>query len=356
MELFGLDIQQIICAIIITFSIISVVRKVVSSRDLNEAVDPIISGCSTIITFFIVLYYYEKLDVMVGNLLAQVFKNSIRDNGLVHIVCLVAMFGIIKFMIYLIFKLLQSFSLNSSLNRLKYNSPFLIIFSAIFGFIRGIVFIVLLCIPVVLYNNLASSNYRIGILDGLVPYDRLEEMIDSKKVQTISNGLKENISANKIVYYNGITLDEGVKSNEDIDKKAENLISKVKGDREKARSLYRWVGSNIIYDDEKADSIMEDASAYESGAIATFRDRRGICFDYACLYTAMCKAVGLKSRIIIGEAFNGNEFVSHAWNQVYLEDEGKWINIDPTFYVSGDYFDSLSFADTHKIKNIAGEY
>lgn len=356
MELFNLDIQHIICAVIITFSIISVIRKVVSSKDLNEAVDPIISGCSTIITFFIVLYYYEKIDVMVGNFLVQIFQNSIKDNGLVHIVCLVAMFGIIKFIIYLMLKLIHSFSLNSALNKFRYNSPFIIIFSAIFGFIRGIIFIVLMCIPLVLYNNLVSANYRIGILDGLVPYDRLEEMVDSKKVQIISNGLKENISTNKIVYYNGVTLDEGTKSNEAIDKKAKSLVSKGKSDREKAKSLYRWVGSNITYDDEKADSIMEDTSAYESGAIPTFRDKRGICFDYACLYTAMCRAAGLKNRIIIGEAYNGNEFVSHSWNQVYLEDEGKWINVDPTFYISGDYFDSVSFSDTHKAKNIAGEY
>ena len=226
----------------------------------------------------------------------------------------------------------------------------------IFGFIRGIVIIILLCIPLVLYNNLVNANYRIDILDGLKPYDKLEDMVDSKKIQVISNGLKENISSNKIIYYNGVTLDEGIKSNEAIDKKARALVSRAGSHREKARSIYRWVGSNITYDDEKADYIMEDTSAYESGAIPAFRDKSGICFDYACLYTAMCKAVNLKSRIIIGEAYNGSEFVSHAWNQVYLEDEGKWINVDPTFYVSGNYFDSANFDDTHKAKSIAGEF
>jgi transglutaminase/protease-like cytokinesis protein 3 len=181
-------------------------------------------------------------------------------------------------------------------------------------------------------------------------------MVDSKKVQVISNGLKENISSNKIIYYNGITLDEGVKSNASIDNKAKALVSRDTSDRGKARSIYRWVGSNVIYDDEKADSIMENTSSFESGAIPTFRDKRGICFDYACLYTAMCNAIGLKNRIIVGDAYNGSEFVSHAWNQVYLEDEGKWINVDPTFYISGNYFDSSNFEETHRTKNIAGEF
>ena len=69
----------------------------------------------------------------------------------------------------------------------------------------------------------------------LKPYDKLEEMVDSKKVQVISNGmLKENISSNKIIYYNGITIDEGVKSNESIDNKAKSLVSRDSSDREKS--------------------------------------------------------------------------------------------------------------------------
>ena len=167
MDLFNLNIQQLVCLGIIIFSIIICVRKVVYSRDINEAVDPILSGCSTIVTFFIILYYYEKFDVMVSNLLAQVFQNSIRDNGIVHVVFLVGIFAVVKFIIYSLLKLVHSFSLNSALNKLRHNSPFIIIFSVIFGFIRGIICIVLICIPLVLYNNLVSSNYRVGILDGL---------------------------------------------------------------------------------------------------------------------------------------------------------------------------------------------
>lgn len=356
MDLLNLNMQQIICLAIIAISIITCVRKVVYSRDLSDAVEPILSGCSTIITFFIVLGYYEKFDILVGNLLGRIFHNSIRDNGLVHIVLLVVIFSLIKLIIYSLFKLLHSFSLNNALNKLRHNGPFLIIFSIIFGFIRGLVIIILLCIPLVLYNNLVSTNSRIGIMDGLKAYDKLEEIIDSKRVQSISSGLKENISANKIIYYNGVTLDEGVKSNDSIDKKAKSLVSKASSDREKARSIYRWVGSNIIYDDEKADSIMDDTESYESGAIPAYRDKTGICFDYACLFTAMSRAVGMKTRIVVGEAFNGSEYVSHSWNQVYLEDEGKWINVDPTFYVAGNYFDTPNFDKDHRTKSIAGEF
>ena len=91
---------------------------------------------------------------MVGNLLAQVFQNSIRDNGIVHVVLLVGIFAVVKFIIYSILKLVHSFSLNSALNKLRYNSPFLIIFSVIFGFIKGVIFIVLILLEIFISSNI----------------------------------------------------------------------------------------------------------------------------------------------------------------------------------------------------------
>ena len=70
----------------------------------------------------------------------------------------------------------------------------------------------------------------------------------------------------------------------------------------------------------------------ESGAICAFEKKSGICFDKACLYVAMARAINLKVRLIGGQAFDGKKYVGHAWNQVYLNDENIWINVDTTFY------------------------
>ena len=40
----------------------------------------------------------------------------------------------------------------------------------------------------------------------------------------------------------------------------------------------------------------------------------------------------------------------------YLTDEEKWINVDTTFYISGDYFDSNLFYEDHIEEEIAGEW
>lgn len=164
----------------------------------------------------------------------------------------------------------------------------------------------------------------------------------------------EDNSGKTIVYYNGITLSEGLKSNEEIDNFAKALVQERGSTRAKAKTIYNWVGRNIEYDYDKVDKILNNDFNVKSGAINTFYSKKGICFDYSCLYAAMCKANGIKVRIITGEGFNGSSWVSHAWNQVYIEGEDKWVNVDTTFYKGGNYFDSSVFKLDHRNEKIAG--
>ena len=351
-----LNIQEIISLIIITISVLVSVVTVMKSRDLDEAVEPIISGCSTIITFFIMVGYYEKFNDLATYIIDYILKDGVKYNGVLHICAIVILFCIVKFIIQGILKILHSFSVHNVIGSLKNNKGFLLVFSIIFGIIRGMVIIILICIPLVLFNSLVETGNRINVLDGLKAYQRMENLVDNKKIQLISDGLMQDVSNNAIVYYNGITLEDGVTSNKEIDEKSIALTKDGKAQRQKAKNLYIWIGSNIKYDENKAIEIMDKSIKGESGAIPTFQSKKGICLDYACLYTAMARASGLKSRIIVGEAYNGEEYISHAWNQVYLEEEGKWINVDSTFYIAGDYFDCENFEEDHRQKDIAGEF
>ncbi|NFF68539.1 transglutaminase-like domain-containing protein, partial [Clostridium sporogenes] len=73
-------------------------------------------------------------------------------------------------------------------------------------------------------------------------------------------------------------------------------------------------------------------------------------------FIAMCRANDIKVRLITGEGFNGVSWVSHAWNQVYIPEEGRWINVDTTFYKGGNYFDTKRFDIDHRKSQIAGEW
>jgi hypothetical protein len=159
-----------------------------------------------------------------------------------------------------------------------------------------------------------------------------------------------------VVYYNGVTLEEGIKSNSKIDSFAKELTSKAVSSKDKAKVIYNWVGSNIEYDYDKANRVLSNDFQIQSGAIPTFQTREGICFDYACLYVAMARANNLKVRIMTGEGFNGVSWVSHAWNEVYIPEEDKWIKVDPTFYKGGNYFNSRRFDLDHRNEKVAGEW
>lgn len=193
---------------------------------------------------------------------------------------------------------------------------------------------------------------------------KLPSIIDNSfKIQVKTN---ENTNTNtneginkakgQIVYYNGVTLDEAVKSNSEIDNFSRKLVKNKINVLSKSKIFYEWIGKNIDYDHEKATRILSDDFKVESGAIHTFNTRSGICFDYSSLFVAMCRANEIKVRLITGKGYNGVSWVSHAWNQIYDDRSKTWVNVDTTFYKGGNYFNSRTFNFDHKEAEVAGEW
>lgn len=182
----------------------------------------------------------------------------------------------------------------------------------------------------------------------------IDSTVESNKEPKREKVVENN--RNVINLYNGVTLEQGIKSNEAINKKAKELTKNAKSSREKAKRIYTWISENINYDDNKAENISEKTSQYKSGAIEAFETRKGICFDYSCLYVAMAREAGLKVRIVTGEGFNGKEWGPHSWNEVYLPEKNQWITVDPTFGKAGNYFDSKKNNESHRDGKIVGEW
>lgn len=171
------------------------------------------------------------------------------------------------------------------------------------------------------------------------------------------NDLSDAAKGHLTRYFNGVTLEEAIKSNPEIDAAAKKIVGSEKDDRRKALLIYRWVSKNIGYDNGKAATIAADPSRVSSGAVVAYQTRTGVCFDYSCLYVAMCRAVGLNVRFVTGLGYTGVAWGDHAWNQVYYPKESRWINVDTTFGSSGvDYFDRPNFDLDHKDAVIQGEW
>lgn len=120
--------------------------------------------------------------------------------------------------------------------------------------------------------------------------------------------------------------------------KAKTLTER-KTEIEAVQAIYQYVVKNVVYDDEKAATVK---SGYLPNVDETLETKKGICFDYAALMTAMLRSSGIPTRLDIGYATN----IYHAWISTYLEEQGwvdnvikfdgkNWTMMDPTFAAGG---------------------
>jgi hypothetical protein len=177
---------------------------------------------------------------------------------------------------------------------------------------------------------------------------------NSAAEQLVKQLKKSNIRV--ITYFNGVTLDEAIKSNSQIDETARKIVGSEENSKKKAYLIYKWVSQNMQYDYEKAAMISKDPTGISSGSIIAFNTRKGICFDYSSLYISMCREAGVKVRLITGLGYSGVAWGDHAWNQVYCVEEGRWVNVDTTFGTNGNYFDKVDFNVDHRYAEVQGEW
>lgn len=365
-----------------------------SSHDLKEDIQELNKNISLVVGIFGGIYLGKILFLRRNNVMhrklqdmlpADIYKGVFTNKFVIY-------FVMFPLMIYLVYKL--AYCLFEVINRIT-SYPMLdgveeclkdksILFKRMIGSIfqlpRAFAYVLIVCLVLNIASMLNVNKGLNKYLEKSEPYKKVCKQFiipvtNSKIARQLPNILNNSVkieirkeepssqsTANAnggnrtITYYNGITLEEGVQSNKEIDSKALQLVKNEGNTKGKAKILYNWVGSNIEYDHDKAERIMRSDFSAKSGAIPTYDTGKGICFDYACLYAAMCRADGIKVRIITGEGFNGISWVSHAWNQVYIPEEGKWINVDATFYRGGNYFSSNRFSVDHKNSQVAGEW
>lgn len=97
-------------------------------------------------------------------------------------------------------------------------------------------------------------------------------------------------------------------------------------DREIIDLFYNYVVTNITYDYNKINTLNYD---YVPDIDVILNDKSGICYDYSVLLAAMLRSQGIPSKLIKGYA--NWTTVYHAWNEVYLTDEKRWVVVDTTY-------------------------
>jgi hypothetical protein len=282
---------------------------------------------------------------------------SIRDFSLLRYgIIIILGYALMKSAAYLLVK--ELFELRKRLLKkplsLNVNSPAVngIVGGAIgsiLGMGRSLILIAILFIYVSLYPQApfvnyiqASSAYQKGAEQVIQPVtgDFFEQQFP-----VFTRAVEAEFS--KILQRKYEIIDYNIPEN--IAAAAKQITSEAVTDEEKARALYQWVGTRIQYDWEKVRLYEEEKHWKEQTPEDTFASRMGVCIDYSRLYAVMARAVDLEVAVITGLGYDGRGgYGPHAWNEVYLQEEDRWIPLDTTWVSGGgDWFDPPHFEESH---------
>ena len=103
--------------------------------------------------------------------------------------------------------------------------------------------------------------------------------------------------------------------------------------------VFDFVVDHFTYDYDKASTV---SSGYLPVVDDILAAKKGICFDYAAVMTAMLRSQNIPCKLVVGYAGT----IYHAWIDVYVEGTGwiagairfdgkDWTLMDPTFVSSG---------------------
>ncbi|OFI01330.1 protein-glutamine gamma-glutamyltransferase [Clostridium acetireducens DSM 10703] len=165
------------------------------------------------------------------------------------------------------------------------------------------------------------------------------QSLEYKVVRNIENsGIKYKVDLSKTLgdyskfkYYSKYTKpEEKIESNNTlILKKSKEITKGSTNPFDKAKKIYAFVNTYIKYDPLQANK----------GALNALKTGKGVCEDYADLFIAMCRSVGVPARIVSGYGLeplqinNKNinlDYNRHAWAEFYLPEYG-WIVVEPTY-------------------------
>lgn len=154
---------------------------------------------------------------------------------------------------------------------------------------------------VALYSNVAGTKYK--------------EVTKS----TVNATMKDAFAPFKVS-----TSEVSFVPGDSVSKKADELC-KGKTESEKVVAIWNFINDKYQYNYRFADQITSgQVKQYTPDPNAVLAADKGICYDFASLFAAMCRYEKIPCKIVKG--YVGNNY--HAWNQVYVD--GSWQKVNLT--------------------------
>lgn len=117
---------------------------------------------------------------------------------------------------------------------------------------------------------------------------------------------------------------ENIDINDEIIKKANEVVAGKKDMLKALFALAEFINSNMKYD-----------MAYEKEtekASVVLKNMKGVCDEYTVLFIALARSLGIPARYVSGVAYSNidKNFGNHAWAEVFIPEHG-WLPFDATY-------------------------
>jgi len=122
---------------------------------------------------------------------------------------------------------------------------------------------------------------------------------------------------------------------------ADEICANCNTDKEKVKAIHEWMIHNFEYDYE-CEPIIQYFNVRK-----TLNTQKGICYDFAHLFAALCRSQNIHCYVVDGTKFDDANY-HHTWNRVYFD--GSWWNIDVTFDIVQFQKETLIYG-FHRIEN-----
>lgn len=181
-----------------------------------------------------------------------------------------------------------------------------------------------------------SGTYQIGIYENASGAEYTQACSETVEVK-LKNDSVPFLYPNEYVSY---TAEDPIVALSD------EVTAKSATDLEKVEKVFNYVTKTIDYDYDLAENVATD---YLPDIDQVLEKKKGICFDYASVMSAMLRIQGIPAKLVVGYAGD----IYHAWISVYTEDEGwvdgliqfdgkDWTMMDPTTAASSGDLDDIT--------------
>jgi hypothetical protein len=143
---------------------------------------------------------------------------------------------------------------------------------------------------------------------------------------------------------------ERIQSNDaEINGIARSITANSSDDFERVSKIALWVNKLITYDASMTGELKD--------AKWILHNKRGVCSEYATLFVALARSIGIPARIIDGMAYDDtqNQWVGHSWAEAYI---GTWVPVDPTWnppeigYLDATHLEISKIFDNETFENV----